>query len=88
MVKIRLARSGTKDRPFYHVVVAHSQDPRDGRYIERVGFFNPNARGGEERLRLNQDRIDYWRSQGAQATDRVISLIKKDKKTAEIPAEA
>lgn len=88
MVKIRLARSGAKDNPFYHVVVANSRSPRDGRYIERLGFFNPMARGGEERLRLNQERIDYWKSQGAQATDRVKSLIKEAKKVVETDSES
>ena len=77
MVTIRLARTGAKKRPFYHVVVADSRSPRDGRYIERVGFFNPVARGKEERMRLNSERIDYWRGQGAMPTDRVSSLIKE-----------
>lgn len=80
MVTIRLARGGAKKRPFYHVVVADSRSKRDGRYIERVGFFNPVARGQEERLRLNHERIEYWFGNGAQATDRVSSLIKEDAK--------
>lgn len=75
MVRIRLARAGSKKRPFYHVTVADSRSPRDGRYIERVGFFNPVARGGELRLRLNQERIDYWVRQGARTSDRVTRLI-------------
>lgn len=88
MVKIRLARAGAKNHPFYHVVVADSRSPRDGRYIERVGFFNPMARGGEVRLRLDRKRIDYWGSNGAQSTERVASLIKEaDKKVVETPAE-
>ncbi|MCI0653999.1 MAG: 30S ribosomal protein S16 [Methylococcaceae bacterium] len=82
MVTIRLSRGGAKKRPFYHLVVADSRSRRDGRYIERVGFFNPIAKGGEERLRLNDERIEYWRSQGAQLTERVASLIKQSKKTA------
>jgi len=82
MVTIRLARGGAKKRPFYHVVVADSRSKRDGRYIERVGFFNPIARGGEVRLRLNSERIQHWFSHGAQATDRVISLIKENEKQA------
>ncbi len=82
MVTIRLARGGAKKRPFYHVVVADSRAKRDGRYIERVGFFNPIARGGEVRLRLNDERIQYWFSNGAQATDRVSSLIKEAAKQA------
>jgi len=83
MVTIRLSRGGAKKRPFYHVVVTDSRNPRDGRYIERIGFFNPIAKGGEERLRLNYDRMDYWRSNGAQLSERVVSLVKKAKKVAE-----
>ncbi len=77
MVTIRLARGGAKKRPFYHVVVTDSRSSRDGRYIERVGFFNPVARGQEERLRLDQERIDHWIGQGAQTSDRVAKLIKE-----------
>lgn len=76
MVTIRLARGGAKKRPFYNMVVTDSRNRRDGRYIERVGFFNPYATGLEERLNLNKERIEYWISKGAQATDRVASLIK------------
>lgn len=83
MVTIRLSRGGAKKRPFYHLVVTDSRSRRDGRYIERVGFFNPIAKGGEERLRLNGDRIEYWRSHGAQLSDRVASLIKQSGKTAD-----
>ncbi|MFT4650688.1 MAG: small subunit ribosomal protein S16 [Polaribacter sp.] len=82
MVSIRLARGGSKRRPFYHVVVSDSRSPRDGRYIERLGFFNPQARGQEEGLRLDSARIDYWVSQGAQPSDRVSSLIKGSLKAA------
>lgn len=82
MVSIRLARGGSKKRPFYHVVVSDSRSPRDGRYIERVGFFNPKARGQEEALRLDNDRIDYWVSKGAQPSERVSSLIKGSGKAA------
>ncbi len=82
MVTIRLARGGAKKRPFYHVVVADSRSKRDGRYIERVGFFNPVARGQEERLRLDNERIQYWFGNGAQATDRVSSLLKEAAKNA------
>ncbi len=82
MVTIRLARGGAKKRPFYHVVVADSRSKRDGRYIERVGFFNPVARGQEERLRLDNDRIQYWFGNGAQATGRVSSLLKEAAKKA------
>ena len=82
MVSIRLARGGSKKRPFYHVVVSDSRSPRDGRYIERVGFFNPRARGQEEELRLDSARIDYWMSQGAKPSERVANLIKGAAKTA------
>ncbi|MFM8330319.1 MAG: 30S ribosomal protein S16 [Candidatus Methylumidiphilus sp.] len=82
MVTIRLARTGAKKKPFYHVVVTDSRSKRDGRYIERVGFFNPVARGQEERLRLNDERIQHWFSNGAQATDRVSSLLKEAAKKA------
>ncbi len=77
MVKIRLARGGAKKRPFYHIVVADSRGRRDGRPIERVGYFNPAAKGQETRLFFNQERVDYWVSQGAQKTQRVVSLIKE-----------
>ena len=76
MVTIRLARGGAKKRPFYHVVVTDSRNARDGRYIERLGFFNPVARGNEERLRLDQERINHWIGQGAKTSDRVAKLIK------------
>jgi len=77
MVTIRLSRGGAKKRPFYHVVVTDSRSKRDGRYIERVGFFNPIASGKEERLRLNDERIQYWLGTGAHTTDRVGSLLKE-----------
>ena len=82
MVSIRLARGGSKKRPFYHLVVCDSRSPRDGRYIERVGFFNPCARGQEEELRIDDARVDYWLSQGARPTERVASLIKGARKAA------
>ena len=82
MVSIRLARGGSKKRPFYHVVVSDSRSPRDGRYIERLGFFNPLARGQEEGLRIDNERIDYWISKGAQVSERVSSLIKSSSKAA------
>ncbi len=88
MVIIRLARGGAKKRPFYRVVVADSRRARDGRYIERLGFFNPGARGQEERLRLDVDRIDHWVSQGAKVSDRVASLAKEARKAADTPAVA
>ncbi len=75
MVKIRLARGGAKKRPFYHIVVTDSRNKRDGRRIERIGFFNPVARGGEERLRVNLDRVEYWTGVGAQLSERVKHLV-------------
>ncbi len=87
MVSIRLSRGGSKKRPFYHVVAADSRRPRDGRYIERLGFFNPGARGSEETLRIDLDRVEYWISQGAQPTERVADLIKQARKS-EQPAAA
>ncbi len=77
MVKIRLSRTGAKKRPFYHVVVADSRRSRDGRYIERVGYYNPRATGGEVRLTLDSARVDHWVAQGAQATERVAKLVKE-----------
>jgi small subunit ribosomal protein S16 len=75
MVKIRLSRGGAKKTPFYHIVVTDSRKARDGRKIERVGFFNPVARGQEERLRVDLGRIEYWHGEGAQMSDRVKALI-------------
>lgn len=77
MVTIRLARGGAKKRPFYQVVVTDSRNARDGRFIERVGFFNPIATGKEERLRVNADRYQYWVAQGAQPSERVAALVKE-----------
>ena len=74
MVTIRLSRGGAKKKPFYHVTVSDSRRSRDGRFIERIGFFNPVARGKEEKLRLDLDRMAYWRSQGAQVSPRVAAL--------------
>jgi small subunit ribosomal protein S16 len=82
MVKIRLTRGGAKKRPFYHIVIADERAPRDGRYIERIGFYNPIARGQEEELRLDQARADHWLGQGAQATARVRQLIRQARKAA------
>ena len=82
MVTIRLARAGSKKRPFYHVVVADARRARDGRYIERLGYFNPVARGNEESLKLELDRIQHWIGQGAQPSDRVKSLLKQSAKAA------
>ena len=82
MVTIRLARGGAKKRPFYQVVVADSRCKRDGRFIEKIGFFNPIAAGKEERVRLDLDRIDHWVSQGASLSDRVATLVKDARKAA------
>ncbi len=82
MVTIRLSRTGAKKRPFFHIVVTDSRNARDGRYIERLGFFNPIARGAEERLRLDKARIDHWVSKGAQASQRVANLLKQAEKEA------
>ncbi len=76
MVTIRLARGGSKKRPFYHITVADSRKARNGRYIERIGFFNPIARGQEERLRVDTARLEYWQGQGAQLSERVSKLVK------------
>ncbi len=77
MVTIRLARGGAKKRPFYHLHVTDSRNARNGRYIERVGFYNPIAQGEAERLRIDTDRVQHWVSQGAQLSERVASLVKK-----------
>ena len=77
MVVIRLARGGAKKRPFYNVVVADSRDRRDGRFIERVGFYNPVAAAHEEGLRVDQARVAYWLQRGAQPSDTVAMLVKR-----------
>ena len=82
MVSIRLSRSGAKKRPFYHLVVTDSRNRRDGRYIERVGYFNPVGKDHEENLRIDVDRVDYWIGQGAQPSERVASLLKTHRKQA------
>jgi small subunit ribosomal protein S16 len=81
MVTIRLSRSGAKKRPFYHIVVTDSRNARDGRYLERVGFYNPIATGGEERLRVDPQRVEHWVSRGANTSGRVASLLKQAEKT-------
>ncbi|EPJ44041.1 MAG: 30S ribosomal protein S16 [Osedax symbiont Rs1] len=82
MVTIRLSRGGAKKRPFYHITVADSRNARDGRFIERLGFFNPIAKGQEEALRISLDRVEYWMGKGAQPSERVAQLIKDAKKAA------
>lgn len=86
MVVIRLSRGGSKKRPFYYLTVADRRNARDGRFIERVGFFNPIARGQEERMRVELDRVDYWVSKGAQPSDRVTHLLKEYRKAQSQPA--
>ena len=85
MVVIRLARGGAKKRPFYNVVVADSRTRRDGRFIERVGFYNPIAGAGEEGVRLALDRINFWQERGAKLSDTVSMLVKTNKPAA-VPA--
>ena len=82
MVVIRLARGGAKKRPFYQIVVTDSRNARDGRFIERIGFFNPTAQGQAEKVRLYADRFAHWISQGAQPSERVASLAAQAKKAA------
>jgi len=77
MVIIRLARGGAKKRPFFNMMVANSRDARDGRFIERIGFYNPRAIEGEEALRIQLDRVNHWRSQGAQLSETVTKLVKR-----------
>ena len=81
MIVIRMARGGAKKRPFYRIVVADRRCPRDGRFIERLGFYNPMATEKEEGLRLDMARAEYWLSQGAQASPRVASFIKSLRKS-------
>jgi small subunit ribosomal protein S16 len=82
MVKIRLTRGGAKKRPFYHVIVTDSRSARDGRNIERVGFYNPVAAGAEKRVEMNVERVEYWVGQGAQLSDKVADLYKQASKAA------
>ena len=88
MVSIRLSRGGAKKRPFYHVVVTDQRNRRDGRYIERIGFFNPGAKGAEEKLRIDIGRVEHWVGQGAQPSDRVSSLIKDFRKQATVATDS
>ena len=80
MVTIRLARRGGKKNPFYHVTVAEKSAKRDGRFIERLGFYNPVARGRDEKLRIDLERVDYWLANGAQASERVKQLVARSRK--------
>ncbi len=81
MVSIRLSRGGAKKRPFYDIIVTDSRSPREGRIIERLGLFNPVARGQSPRLRLDLDKIDAWVANGAQMSPRVVSLVKEQRRS-------
>ncbi len=80
MVTIRLSRGGAKKQPFYHVVATDSRARRDGRYIERLGFYNPVARGDSTEVKLDMERVDYWVSVGAQMSDSVSKIVKDKRK--------
>ena len=86
MVKIRLTRGGAKKRPFYHIIVTDSRSARDGRNIERVGYYNPVAQGAEQRVVLDTARVDHWVSQSAQVSDKVRNLYKEATGAAAAPA--
>jgi small subunit ribosomal protein S16 len=83
MVTIRLSRGGAKKRPFYHFVVTDSRNRRDGRYIERLGFYNPKAVDHEQSLRVDLERFDHWIKLGAQTSDRAAALVKAFRKESE-----
>ena len=80
MVRIRLARHGSKKSPFYHITVADQRRSRDGRFIERLGYFNPVAKGNAQEYLIEMDRVDYWLSKGAQPTDMVKKLVSRARK--------
>ena len=84
MVVIRLSRGGAKKRPFFNIVVADSRERRDGRFIERVGFYNPMASGGEEPLRVSMERLTHWTNRGAQLSDTVARLAKQAQAQAKV----
>jgi|SaaInl7_100m_RNA_FD_contig_21_157106_length_398_multi_9_in_0_out_0_1 small subunit ribosomal protein S16 len=88
MVTIRLSRGGSTKRPFYHFTVADNHRARDSRFIERLGFYNPGAKGQEETTRLDLERVDYWVRVGAQMSDRVKKLVKEQRKAAAAAVEA
>ena len=88
MVKIRLTRGGAKKRPFYHIIVTDSRSARDGRNIERVGYYNPVATGGEKRVELDTGRVQHWLGNGAQLTDKVAVLYKDALKSADTATAA
>ncbi len=82
MVKIRLTRGGAKKRPFYHIIVTDSRSARDGRNIERVGFYNPVAQGGEQRVQIDAERVKFWLDRGAQLSEKVADLYKQSAQAA------
>lgn len=86
MVVIRLSRAGAKKRPFYHMVVTDSRKRRDGNYIERIGYFNPIARGQEVKLHIDMDKMNQWQKVGAKLSDRVSALVKEYNKNSETAA--
>lgn len=86
MVTIRLSRGGAKKQPFYHIVATDSRSRRDGRYIERLGYYNPVARGSATEVQLDLERVDYWVSVGAQMSDRVRKVVKDHRKASEVAA--
>jgi small subunit ribosomal protein S16 len=88
MVKIRLTRGGAKKRPFYHIIVTDSRNARDGRNIERLGYFNPIATGNEKRVELDLERTKHWIGTGAQMTDKVADLYKQAVKAAPVASPA
>ena len=88
MVGIRLSRHGAKKRPFYHIVVTDRRNKRNGRFIERLGFYNPIATGGEQPLKLALDRVDYWLGQGARPSERVRQLIRRRRMEGDLAAKA
>ncbi|MCL4779519.1 MAG: 30S ribosomal protein S16 [Gammaproteobacteria bacterium] len=88
MVTIRLSRGGAKARPFYHIVVCDSRRARDGRYVERLGFFSPMATANEEKLRIDLARVEYWTGVGAQPSERVASLLKSIRRQAGVAKAA
>ncbi|HST28544.1 MAG TPA: 30S ribosomal protein S16 [Rudaea sp.] len=88
MVKIRLSRGGAKGRPFYHIIVADERKARDGRNIERVGFYNPVAAGKDVRLQLDTEKVNAWVAKGAQLSDKVRWLMKEAGKQASQQAKA
>ncbi len=88
MVVIRLARGGSKKKPFYDIVATQKSSPRDGRFIEQLGYFNPVARGQAKRIEINKDRIEHWVSQGAQMSERAMHIYKEFLKDPEAAAAA